>query len=200
MPTGYTEIVDKGCSFDEYVWRCARAFGALIMMRDNPSDDVPERVPDESEKYHERELAKAKAHLAELEASDVVACKALARLEHETALAYYENEMARSLVIVERQKVMRERVESWEPPTPDHAELKEFMLNQLEVGKECTFEYLKKPDLPTPEEWKALQITEARRNIAYHTKVLGKCLERQNSRQGWVDALRSSVPQPTRQP
>lgn len=46
MPTGYTADVQSGkvTDFAEYAMNCARAFGALVLMRDDPSDaDIPER-------------------------------------------------------------------------------------------------------------------------------------------------------------
>jgi hypothetical protein len=39
MPTGYTYEIEDGSitELNEYVWRCARAMGAMVMMRDKPS-------------------------------------------------------------------------------------------------------------------------------------------------------------------
>ena len=37
MPTGYTDKIKDGITFKEYAMGCARAFGALITMRDNPA-------------------------------------------------------------------------------------------------------------------------------------------------------------------
>lgn len=41
MPTGYTDAIKDGISFNQFILSCARAFGALITMRDEPSS-VPE--------------------------------------------------------------------------------------------------------------------------------------------------------------
>ena len=40
MPTGYTAIIedDPNCTFEQYLMRCARAFGATVTMRDDPLD------------------------------------------------------------------------------------------------------------------------------------------------------------------
>lgn len=46
MPTGYTAAVEDGTitEFDDFAWQCARAFGALIMMRDDPmSAPIPQK-------------------------------------------------------------------------------------------------------------------------------------------------------------
>jgi len=38
MPTGYTNCIKDGVTFEQFVWKCARAMGALVMMRDEPSN------------------------------------------------------------------------------------------------------------------------------------------------------------------
>lgn len=39
MPTGYTaDLMEKGMEFKPFVLQCARAFGALITMRDDSLD------------------------------------------------------------------------------------------------------------------------------------------------------------------
>ena len=44
MPTGYTAVIEDGCTFKEYVMTCARAFGATISMREEPlSKEIPEK-------------------------------------------------------------------------------------------------------------------------------------------------------------
>lgn len=65
MPTGYTYLIEKGCTFKEFVLGCSRAFGALISMRDSASDaEIPyEFKPSD---YHLRELGEAKAKLKAL--------------------------------------------------------------------------------------------------------------------------------------
>ena len=67
MPTGYTAAIKDGISFNEYALSCARAFGALIMMRDEPAD-AP--IPDEFKPsdYHFKKIEEAKAELARLRA------------------------------------------------------------------------------------------------------------------------------------
>ena len=40
MPTGYTHVVQDGTcvDFNDFTWRCARAFGAMINQRDDDMD------------------------------------------------------------------------------------------------------------------------------------------------------------------
>ena len=65
MPTGYTAEVQKGISFDKYALNCARAFGALVSMRDEPSDkEIPEKL--EPSDYHFKAKATAENNLSTL--------------------------------------------------------------------------------------------------------------------------------------
>ena len=68
MPTGYTaELMEKGEPFNRFVMRCARAFGALIDLRDAQMDaPIPEKF--EPSDYHVKALAKALAELERLDA------------------------------------------------------------------------------------------------------------------------------------
>lgn len=59
MPTGYTaDLMEKGMEFKPFVLQCARAFGALITMRDDSLDaPIPEKF--EPDDYHIKKLAEA---------------------------------------------------------------------------------------------------------------------------------------------
>ena len=52
MPTGYTTDIYNGkdVSFRDFALTCARQFGACIMQRDDPADEKPKIMPEES--YH----------------------------------------------------------------------------------------------------------------------------------------------------
>jgi len=68
MPTGYTAtLMEKNQTFPEFIMGCARAFGALIMMRDDPNDAT---IPDKFEPsdYHAKGIIKAREKLAKLKA------------------------------------------------------------------------------------------------------------------------------------
>jgi len=60
MPTGYTYPVVEGkiTEFSDFALSCARAFGALITMRDDPHDTpIPETF--EPSDYNAKKLAEA---------------------------------------------------------------------------------------------------------------------------------------------
>lgn len=57
MPTGYTWDIKDEITFEQFIMNCARAFGALVEMRDEPRD---KKIPDELKPsdYHNKELSK----------------------------------------------------------------------------------------------------------------------------------------------
>ena len=65
MPTGYTaDVMDgKVTDFKLFAMQCARAFGALVIMRDEP---LNAEIPDEfsPSNYHFQELEQARERLA----------------------------------------------------------------------------------------------------------------------------------------
>ena len=82
MPTGYTYPVkeNENLSFDEFIWSCARAFGALMHMRDDSSDQEI-RLPEQSE-YHKDRIKEAKERLARLEKMTLAEAKIEADKDH----------------------------------------------------------------------------------------------------------------------
>lgn len=62
MPTGYTAaITDKDISFEQFVWDCARAFGALVLQRDDAIGS-PIKLPEPSP-YNRDRLVEIKSEI-----------------------------------------------------------------------------------------------------------------------------------------
>ena len=82
MPTGYTADVADGkiTEFTEYALQCARAFGACIMLRDDPvSSEIPEFEPSD---YSAKELAEAEKDLSQFLAMNESQRRELHEAEH----------------------------------------------------------------------------------------------------------------------
>jgi hypothetical protein len=64
VATRYTIGVQDGSikDFKTFALRCARAFGAGIMQRDDPMDQPPKKLTEESS-YHKTEMKKAEKEL-----------------------------------------------------------------------------------------------------------------------------------------
>ena len=84
MPTGYTAAIADGVTFEQFALNCARAFGALIDMRDEPSDaPIPERF--EPSNYHEKKIAEINDELVRLKEMSQDEAKMVAHQEWRAA-------------------------------------------------------------------------------------------------------------------
>jgi len=196
MPTGYTAAIADGIGFEQFVWSCARGMGALINMRDEPSNaSIPERF--EPSDYHARKLEEANAALANLRAMS----------DDETATAAQEafaaesktnaDAIARNSELRAKYEAMLVQVQAWQSPTPDHDGFKRFMTEQLtdSIRFDCSARYYEKhkPAQKTGEEWRALQIANELHNVDYHTREHAEEVKRTESRNDWIAALRGSL-------
>lgn len=132
MPTGYTADLYEGkdVTFEEFALGCARAFGALITMRDDDSQTpIPEQF--EPSEFYANELREAQAELAEAEQRTDADWEALVLKSHEENLTRISGWKTRDAARKERYEGMLSQVEAWEPPTDEHQGLKEFMAEQL---------------------------------------------------------------------
>lgn len=195
MPSGYTAKIAEGMGFEEFALDCARAFGALVTMRDEPSSTpIPEKF--EPSNWHLLRLEETKREIAELEAMTPQ------ELEDNNLKDYNEKEERRLERRVELAELkakyvaMLEQVNAWKPPTPDHEGLKKFMKKQIEESIEfdCCLEDLDKPTPKyTAEEWKAKRLKGLQWSIDYHTKEHVNEVKRTEERNGWIKALRDSL-------
>jgi hypothetical protein len=197
MPTGYTaDVVDGNVTdFPTFALRCARAFGALIELRDERLD-AP--IPDEFKPsmYHADALERARGELEALRLLTEDERRIAADAEYEAELQRRRESEARTVVVRERLNAMLAEVEAWEPPTLEHFELKRFMQQQLTETLKWDGRGLYH-DVPlerqTPHEWYEAQRIKLERDIVYHTEHHAKELERVRDRNAWVKALRDSL-------
>ena len=147
MPTGYTADLKEGkqVTFQEFAMKCARAFGALVEMRDQPFDAT---IPDEfrPSSYHLDAIETAKKRLAEVEKWSS------ARAERQAKKAF-DDEVRSSKKYGEKNEktkraynAMLKQVRKWVPPSKDHEGLKSFMIEQL--TKSIEFDCLHTPTMP----------------------------------------------------
>lgn len=196
MPTGYTAAVQDGSitELPEFAMQCARAFGALVTMRDEPSDA---QIPDEFKPsdYHQKALDAAKAELATLNAMTPIECDIAAEVSFSEQYASSEKRQAKRLEQRARYTDMRTKAEAWAPPTPDHAQLREFMLDQLDssIKLDCGDYEEARPVLQTGSEWHFMRTAQVLRDIEYHDKEHASEVTRAKTRTNWVRALRASL-------
>lgn len=197
MPTGYTAPIKEGISFEEFVWGCARSFGALILMRDDPTDaPIPEFKPSE---YHANALVEARAELARLNAMTSEEADAEALREHANFVAERGRWQKDSDELRSKYEAMLAAAKAWKPPTANHAGLKEFMVSQIEesIRFDChdySTDMQSKPQ--SGEEWLSERIGQATDRIGRYAKENEEEIARANSRNSWVKQLHASVPMP----
>jgi hypothetical protein len=192
MPTGYTHKVQSGeiTEFRDFAMQCARAFGATITMRDDPMD-AP--IPDEfaPSTWHVDKIATARRELDELDGLGMEHCERAADAAYKDAVKYYEESEARRAQENARYDAMRAKVEAWEPPSPDHVEMKSFMLEQLSVSMD---RYTSTPPTRlTGAAWLGERVRALQRDIEYHTTENKKEIERAAQRTLWIRQLRESL-------
>lgn len=194
MPTGYTYAVCNGTvtKFPEFAMSCARAFGALITMREDPMDaPIPEEIkPDTS--YHDDHIAADAKRMGDIQAMTLADCETAAIEVHREALARRSKFLADQEAEASRLNSMLAHVRSWKPPTADHVEMKAFMIEQLTTSLPGNYT----PEIPALLDgatWRQQEIDRLADSVVYHQKERAKEIERATGRTEWVKALRASL-------
>lgn len=195
MPTGYTADIKDGITFEQFAMNCARAFGALIMMRDEASDaEIPERF--EPSDYHLIKSREAKQKLGELTIMTADKAEEMAQAEHIKAEANRIEQIDRSRTLRAQYTAMLEKVNAWTPPTDEHGKLHAFMVEQIEssIKFDCDEEYYLTPtEKLVGSEWLAKEIERVSKEIKYCTTEYNKEVGRTENRNKWIADLRESL-------
>jgi hypothetical protein len=193
MPTGYTAAIAKGIDFKTFALDCARAFGACVLLRDEPGggEIIPEQF-DPSD-YHAKALIAVEARLAELEGMGPLDLAREAKAYNAAAEASWRQSAAKIADLRQKYEAMLAKVEAWVPPTLDHYGLREFMREQIRQSIDFDCYDLAKPRPVSGVEWFASEYDKARRGVQYHTAENAKEVARANQRTAWVKALRESL-------
>lgn len=200
MPTGHTADIQDGTTTElrDFALACARNFGALIHMRDEPHDaPIPRRAPPPRTDYHDERIAAARDALAELPSLSADECAARAADEHAEAVCRRTERQARRAQDRRRYDAMLAQVTLWDVPD-DLKGLREFMIEQLasSIAFDCADEWDREPVALTGEAWRAEKLRHARRELAFHAEERSAEVERAERRQRWLDALWAALPEP----
>lgn len=192
MLTGYTSKVGNGQTFEEFVWGCARAFGALVMMRDDPTDGpIPKAFTPSP--YYDDALAKEREILGQLRQITVAEAEHSAAASYTEVLTRYEQEKQESNDLAAKYAAMIAKVEAWIPPTADHVKLRNFMLQQLRESVTWDCFEPPSPRRRSGSEWLTARIGDTERRITYYLKEAQKERERTDARNQWLAELRLSL-------
>ncbi len=130
MPTGYTSKIADGISFKEFVLICSRNFGANIQMRDEPLGiEIKEYEPN---KYYVNKLNETKEkykNFLDMDSNELIE---LWNEEYQEDVKWRVEANAKNKDLKNKYETMLEKVNAFIPPTEDHINLKNFMIDQLE--------------------------------------------------------------------
>lgn len=194
MPTGYTYPVCEGkiTEFPDFALSCARAFGALISMREEPMD-AP--LPDEiaaSTNYYDQKIEESQKRLGEVQAMTNADADAAADAAYGAALKSRDDYLASKRVEAERLNAMLAKVGAWHPPSSDHSEMKKFMIEQLVMSLPGDYA----PAIPERLDgatWRKREGDKLAESIVYNQKERDKEVTRAGGRTRWLKELRASL-------
>jgi len=197
MPSGYTASIYEGedPSFRNFTLTCARAFGALIDLRDEPmSAEVPEL---ERRDYSFEWAMRAATELAEVQSWAPRTARRKAAAAHQAELDYREQSAQKKADLLDKYVDMLGQVIAWEPPTPEHEELQKFMIEQLEnsIDFDCS-PYPRDPAVRlTGAQYKAARIADLTEEIERSKESFADEVLRHHDRTQWVENLVNSLPE-----
>lgn len=195
MPTGYTAGIADGKikNRSDYLMSCARAFGALIHMREDSLDcKIKKAVPSD---YYKRQLSLTQNKLDELINADDNGIQSMIDKTYNRELKSNKEYYQKGKIENDRYVKMLSEVKEWLPPTEEHVGLKEFAIEQIITSMS---DYYKKYKDKIPNK---LTIKEYRRNntellledIEYWSKHNSEEIDRCNKRNEWVNQLKESL-------
>lgn len=193
MPTGYIADIAKDISFEQFALGCARAFGATITMRDDPAGtEIPVFVPSD---YHRKQVEIAHAELAKINAMSFEDSRQAALADYLDACERNQSYREERQTLRTKYEAMLVQAEAWEPPTPDHVAMKEFMVDQIKksIDWDCGSDHLADPEKLSGDAWRAQQLQTISESLAYHTREHEQEVERTRTRNAWVDSLKASL-------
>jgi hypothetical protein len=197
MPSAYTQPVADGTvtTLPAFAMLCARAFGAMIDMRDEPLDaEVPKGFKPSS--YYADQVEALEKELATLKQRTAVQALEFGHARLDERRANWDKERQRNWEKKERYEHMMNLVEQWNPPTPDHAGLRDYMMDQLRQSKQfdCSDTDPSSPDeVWTPGEMFSEEVARVSASLAYHKKARQEEIDRVKQRNQWLADLRASL-------
>jgi hypothetical protein len=194
MPTGYTAEIHKGITFKQFVMTCARAMGALVMMRDEPSNaEIPAAF--EPSTYHTEQLPRLRDKLGNLRVMTVSEAQAAAADDYAKELESHETRARERADLRVKYTAMLDEVNGWKPPTTEHENFKTFMQEQLtsSIDFDCCSKYDPAPEQISAQKWLERELQSTLQAIEYHEKGHAEEVERTQKRNDWLSALRESL-------
>jgi hypothetical protein len=193
MPSGYTCDIAKGITFKEFALGCARAFGALVTLRDAPHDTEIPDVIEPHTSYYEESLKKDEEELEQLLNKNEEEVKQDWLKHCEEVKKENEERLQKVKELEEKYKSMLEKAEAYIPPTSDHIKYKKFMISQIKESMEFDCRSYTQGCPTTSLEYYENRIHSLKSSIEYDKKHIEEEIERAKSRTDWIQALKKSL-------
>lgn len=196
MPTGYTAMIEEDGEFEDFILGCAKAFGACVMMRDESSDTpIPEKF--EESTYEKEQYEKAILELEKYEKMSLEEAEKKSEEEYNKSIKDSEYHLEKIDRKEDMYKTMLEKVNLWNPPTPEHIGLKDFMIQQIDVSMDngSSKEYYSLEDIIkyNGKQWLHEKIKMKKEDIEYYMKRWKEETKRNQDRNKWIKDLRESI-------
>lgn len=195
MPSGYTAAIADGISFKEFATNCAKAFGALISLRDEPSDTpVPDKI--EPSDYYKKRLEEIRADIVKLNAMSAQDLEDEAMKQYKDSVDYRNKSLAKAKELKRKYEDMLAKAKAYVPPTPDHQGYKDFMVNQIEesIKWDCGTFYYDKPIVKLPgSEWGKARAEILLNELSHAEQQNKEEIRRAEERTNWIVALKKSL-------
>jgi hypothetical protein len=160
-------------------------------MRDDPIDaPIPEEFKPDT--YYDERLAEDMKRLAEVRAMSDAECGWAAIAEHDDAVSRRAKYITDKDAEAARLNAMLAKVQAWNPPTPDHSEMKSFMIQQLEVSMPGDY-VPANPVLLDGLTWRMQTIERLTEAAVRHQEEIRKENDRAAGRTEWLRQLRQSL-------
>lgn len=199
MATGLTCKIKDDISFEEFAMTCARSMGACITMRDDPMDaPIPKFEPST---HHVEALQSAIDVLCDVEKMPLSVAWNQSRKEYRAHEKYLLERIKEAQELRAKYEAMLVKVQAWEPPSPDHVEFKQFMIQQItdSIKFDCIEDYYIRQLGSRPQSPKKYlnDIREkAISDIIYHNNENKNEIQRVNKRNQWICQLHNSLKLP----
>ena len=197
MPTGYTAGIENDISFEDYLLSCARAFGACDHQR-NDSMKAKPKLRDVSDHYEEN-ILEMEAELGAIRSMNREQREKYGQELKDEYIAYAQKSFNEKVLLKNKYDAMLAKVQAWNPPTPDHANLKQFMIDQINdsIRYDCDTAYtLEKLTEATNAKPVALVEEKAagyESSIKFYEEEWAKEKQRVEEDNRWISALYDSL-------
>lgn len=196
MATGYTYEVIKNpnMTFNQFAWKCSRAFGAFIDMRDEPMD-APIVLEVKPSDYYLKCVERHKIELKQFEekSDDLVFKEMIARYKKFGGDSLKSNKDTDEENA--RLQAMLDKVIAWDVPS-DFQNLKDFMMEQLKMSIFTPVDVSDDMEEPTRDmigKYRADKIKGYQDDIVRYEDIYAEEVERTNKRNEWVRKFRELV-------